>query len=72
MTYRLNVHLHPLGVVVVNDEGERELLIEGETCCGIGFDDLRRAAADARPIELAASCSDSCRLHRTSKFRLAA
>lgn len=44
MGYTLKIELHPLGVVVIDDQNKRELLIEGESCFGISFSDLKQAA----------------------------
>jgi hypothetical protein len=72
MAYRLSVELHSLGVVVVNERNERELLIEGEQCCGVGFDELKRAAAASRSIEVDDACGATCRLGRIRPYLLAA
>lgn len=64
MPYTLHVQPHPLGVVVINDEGSRELLIEGEKCCGIPFEELLRIAGDTGLIEISDEKSNCCRLIR--------
>lgn len=72
MAYRLKVELHPLGVVVINEQNARELLIEGEQCCGVGFDELKRAALASRLIEVEDICGETCRLSRIRPYLLAA
>jgi hypothetical protein len=62
MPYILRVHSHPLGVVVTNDDGGRELLIEGEKCCGITFEELARIAATTGCIKLDDDKWVCCRL----------
>lgn len=52
MAYALKIELHPLGVVVINDQNKRELLIEGESCFGISFAELKRAAVSSGRIEI--------------------
>lgn len=62
MPYTINVELHPLGLVVENEEGERELLIEGETCCDLSYDELKRIANTTCRIEIDDERSARCRL----------
>jgi len=63
MSYILRVEPHPLGVVVSN-EGDRELLIEGETCCCMNFEELKRIAETTRQVEIADETAAGCRLIR--------
>lgn len=62
MAYTLQVEIHPLGIVVQNEAGERELLIEGESCCGIGYDELRQIALTQRRVEIDEADANACRL----------
>ncbi len=62
MSYTLHVQPHPLGVVVFDDEGGRELLIEGEDCCGVGFPELAQIANTTRHIEIDEAKAQTCRL----------
>lgn len=62
MPYTINVELHPLGLVVENQDGERELLIEGETCCNLSYDDLKRIANTTCRFEIEDEISAKCRL----------
>lgn len=62
MAYTLQVEIHPLGIVVQNEEGERELLIEGESCCGIGYAELRQIALTRRCVEIDETAANACRL----------
>jgi hypothetical protein len=62
MAYVLHVLPHPLGVVVANDNGNRELLIEGELCCGIPFDELRIIVAKGGKVEIDEARMQDCRL----------
>lgn len=64
MAYTLHVEPHPIGVVVSNKLGERELLIEGETCCGLSFEELKRVAETTHEIEFDAERAVNCRLLR--------
>lgn len=52
MSYTLHFELHPLGVIVQSEDGERELLIPGETCCCLSFEEMTRIAATTRKIVL--------------------
>lgn len=61
MPYTLHVELHPLGVVV-NDSQERELLIEGESCCGVPFEKLLEIAKSSQKIEVDDMEAAWCRL----------
>lgn len=62
MAYTLQVDIHPLGIVVQNEAGERELLIEGESCCGIGYDTLRQIALTERRVVIDEADAAACRL----------
>jgi hypothetical protein len=65
MSYRFLVRSHPLGVVVSRrPELLGELLLPGETCCGVGFEDLARAAETTGYIEVAEHASVDCPLKR--------
>jgi len=64
MSYMVRVQPHPLGVVVINEDNERELLIEGEECCGVGFDELVHIANTTRKVEVDAAQAGKCRLKR--------
>lgn len=52
MPYHLQVESHPLGVVVIYENNQRELLIEGEVCCGIDFAVMKKAAETQRQITI--------------------
>jgi hypothetical protein len=64
MSHTLIVDWHPLGVIVhteINDS--RELLIEGEECCGISFDRLKLIAeSKTHSIEIDDTIAATCRL----------
>lgn len=62
MGYVLHVEPHPIGVIVRNDDGMRELLIEGESCCGLDFDELKIIASSTGKIEVDESKLPQCRL----------
>lgn len=63
MAYFLKTEPHPLGVVVIDEEhGARELLIEGERCCGVPFEELRQIAATTRQLEVAENAAVAFRL----------
>lgn len=65
MAHFLKVELHPLGIVVIDEEhGERELLIEGESCCGVPFSELRQIAATTQRFEVEDQVASTCRLRR--------
>jgi hypothetical protein len=64
MAYILKVEHHPLGVVVSNEANDRELLIEGETCCCMGLEELKRIAQTTRQVEIDAATAATCRLFR--------
>jgi hypothetical protein len=66
MSHILYVEYHPLGVVVHNEANNRELLIEGETCCSISFEELKRIAESTRKVEIDEAQAVSCRLFRPS------
>ena len=65
MAYTLHVELHPLGLVVRNEEDGRELLIEGEKCCGISYDDLKKIATTSRSVEVDDLQAFVCRLNQS-------
>lgn len=58
----ITVELHPLGVVVMNEEGIRELLIEGEHCCNHCFEELLRIARTVGQFEIDPAQAAGCRL----------
>jgi hypothetical protein len=62
MSYMMRVLPHPLGVVVINEANERELLIEGEECCGVSFNELQHVAITSRQVEVDDAKADQCRL----------
>jgi hypothetical protein len=62
MPYILKVEPHPLGVVVSNEENDRELLIDGETCCCMGLKELKQIAATTRRVEIDDERAATCRL----------
>lgn len=64
MAYTLTVELHPLGVVVQNDENGRELLIEGESCCGVSYEELKQIALTSRRVDIEDDSAYLCRLKR--------
>lgn len=64
MSYHLQVEAHPLGVVVIYENNERELLIEGEVCCGVAFVTLKQAAETHRNITIEDGSSYLKRLNR--------
>jgi hypothetical protein len=66
MPYKINVELHPLGLVVENEEGERELLIEGETCCSLSYDELKRIANSTCKFEIDDEKTGKCRLKQSA------
>jgi hypothetical protein len=61
MSALIKVIPHPLGVVVINDDGDRELLIEGECCCGVCFDELQHIAAAGRVFKASDADAESWR-----------
>lgn len=65
MAYTLRVELHPLGIVVQNEDDERELLIEGESCCGVTYADLHKAALVNQPVTIDDAQAGQCRLNKT-------
>jgi hypothetical protein len=65
MSYLFHVRSHPLGVVVSKrPELLGELLLPGEKCCGVEFDELARAAETTGYIEVADNISIDCPLNR--------
>jgi hypothetical protein len=63
MPYVFHVRIHPLGVVVSEEPNVRgELLLPGETCCGIAFDELKRIAATTGSVEVSDTESCDCPL----------
>jgi hypothetical protein len=65
MSHQIKVEPHPLGVVVIDEhDGGRELLIEGESCCGVSFDDLKRIASTTHHFEVPDQVALTCRLKR--------
>lgn len=65
MAYTLRVEVHPLGVVVQNEDAERELLIEGESCCGVSYAELHRAALTSHRVDIDDAQAEQCRLNKT-------
>ncbi|HEX8986616.1 MAG TPA: hypothetical protein VF816_01545 [Rhodocyclaceae bacterium] len=64
MSYVFHVRPHPLGVVVAKRPGVRgELLLPGETCCGVDYDQLARIAATTGYVEVPEPASADCPLH---------
>ncbi len=53
---------HPIGVVIYNDDDGRELLSEGEKCCGVPFDELQQIASTTRMVEIDGAKAGTCRL----------
>jgi|WetSurMetagenome_2_1015567.scaffolds.fasta_scaffold579417_1 hypothetical protein len=65
MQHIIRVEPHPIGVVVIDDEdGKRELLIEGEECCGILFEQLQQIAKTTHKFEIDDLAAATCRLNR--------
>ena len=64
MEYKVHVEYHPLGVVIDDRHGWRELLIEGEDCCGKTFDQLREIANTDHEFYIDASTALRCKLKR--------
>lgn len=66
MAYTFRVRLHPLGVIVFRQPDEQgELLLPGEECCGVSFDELVRIAKTTREVEVAdATAAASCPLQQ--------
>jgi hypothetical protein len=63
MPYVFHVRIHPLGVVVSEQPNVRgELLLPGETCCGVGFEELKRIAVTTGSVEVADTESSDCPL----------
>lgn len=65
MPYTLHVRTHPLGVVVsrgANDRGE--LLIRGEACCGVSFEQLERIAQTTRKVDVDEAAAQECLLRQ--------
>lgn len=65
MPYTLHVRLHPLGVVVSHGANARgELLIRGEACCGVSFEQLERIALTTRQIDVDDAAAKDCPLRQ--------
>ena len=62
MSQTLYVDWHPLGIVVHSKENESELLIEGETCCCMSFEELKRIAASGGKVEIDDATAATCRV----------
>lgn len=61
MTFRFGVRRHPLGVVVKCDNRPLgELLIPGESCCGISVEELERVADTVGFVEVADETAANC------------
>lgn len=68
MTYHFHVRSHPLGVVVFSDPGKRgELLLPGETCCGVLYEELERIASTTQRVEVDVSAAHDCPLLRNKR-----
>lgn len=66
MAYVLHIIPHPLGVVVSNAFEDRELLIEGESCCDIEYRDLLFIADTTGKVEVGEAHAGKCRLLRSA------
>jgi hypothetical protein len=64
MAYTLHVELHPLGLVVSNEIDGRELLIEGESCCGVSYDELKQVALTTHRLDIDDTQAACCRLNQ--------
>lgn len=64
MPYVLRVEPHPIGVVVISEDQSRELLIEGDTCCGVPFVELQHIANTSRKFLVDDETAKKCRLKR--------
>lgn len=63
MPYTFRVRPHPLGVVVYTRSGELgELLIPGESCCGIPFEELTEHARTSREVAVPEDRATDCPL----------
>lgn len=64
MPYVFHVRPHPLGVVVSKGPDLRgELLLPGETYCGVQYDQLARIAMTTGYVRVAETASQDCPLH---------
>lgn len=65
MPYTFHVRSHPLGVVVYSrPEVLGELLLPGEKCCGVAYEELVRVAATTGLVEVPDSEVEDCPLTR--------
>jgi hypothetical protein len=65
MPCTLHVRLHPLGVVVSHGaNGRGELLIRGEACCGVSFEQLERIALTTRKVDVDEAAAKDCLLRQ--------
>ncbi len=63
MPYTFHVRTHPLGVVVYSrPELLGELLLPGEKCCGVAYEELVRVAATTGLVEVSDSAAEGCPL----------
>lgn len=63
MPYRFLVRRHPLGVIVYPEPGTTgELLIPGEHCCGISFEQLERIADTTGTVTVDEAAACNCPL----------
>ncbi len=63
MPYTFHVRTHPLGVVVYSrPELLGELLLPGEKCCGVAYEELVRVAATTGLVEVPDSAAEGCPL----------
>lgn len=68
MTYHFYVRPHALGVVVYSQPATLgELLIPGEACCGIPYEELARIAATTGKVEVGSSAAEHCPLLRNKR-----
>jgi hypothetical protein len=64
MSYVFHVRTHPLGVVVsMRPRQLGELLLPGENCCGVEFDELVRVAETTGYIEVPDGKYEDCPLN---------
>ncbi|MBI4987025.1 MAG: hypothetical protein HZC24_17185 [Rhodocyclales bacterium] len=61
MSHRILVRPHALGVVVFDPaSGRSELLIPGEACCGVSYEQLEEHARTGSPIEVSDAAASNC------------
>lgn len=65
MAHTFMVRPHPLGVVVYErPEVRGELLLPGEECCGVPYEELVQLAATGGRVEIADAAAKNCLLKR--------